>query len=593
MKIGKDIPKTPQPKSAPIDVAQIKYPKPKVLLLDVPAPAADAVIARGFNVSVGTLGTPYRVGKGDGFQPMIGSADLPNYTEQEIVVVELHIESFADGPDGEKHRPDGELDFWAKCDRGFIDPRPRAAFTVYESFNRTKASGGAFIVFADARTGIELMTARKQGWRGGDLYDRTLFPLDAWNFIDELNDIEVRDDHGREMRTADNSALGKLLAEHLDGGQFLCTVEGGYRGEDPWVTLAVNKFGQPVGICRCRGKKGTVIVLPQIAEKGRFLANLFTNVLPELAPHLFPHVEQGAWAHRDEYELEVVLEIRAGQAAIEQRARDEIAELETRLANERTTNGWLHEMLTGTGTPLVEAIRKAFAAIGFTEVVDVDEERDREGKSRREDLQIRDESPMLVVDIKGLGGFASDEDVLQADKHSAIRMREQGRTDITGLSIINHQRHLPPLDRENGMPFRQELLDAAEERMLGLMTSWDLYRLVRNFRRLDWRPEDVKPLFYRKGRISPIPLHYKFIGTIKKAWSEKFGVVISEGELRVGDRLAVEFSVDFEEVEVPSIQVENKNADRAVVGDPAGLLWPAGKPKLREGLRVFRVPPAK
>jgi len=593
MRIGKRIPNTPQPQGAALDVPQIRYPKPKVLLLNVPEASSDPLIAKGFNVSIGTFGTPYKVGKGDGFQPVIGSSELPNYTEQEIVIVELHIDDFANGPDGEKHRPDGERDLWAKCDRGLIDPRPRAAFHVCKSFNRTINSGGVFIVFADARSGIELIMARKKSGQFGGLYDQQPFPRDVWHFIDELGDINVCDDHGREMRATDNSALGKLLAEHLDGGHFLCTLEGGYRGEEPWVTLAENKFGQPVGICRCRGNKGTVIVVPQIAEKGRFLANLFTNVLPKLAPHLFPHIEQGKWTHLNEYELDRVLEIRANQAAIEQRAREEIAELEAQLVNERTTNGWLHDMMTGTGTPLVEAIKEALSAIGFTNVVDVDEARDREGKSRREDLQICDESPTLVVDIKGIGGFASDEDVLQADKHAAIRMREQGRTDITGLSIINHQRHLPPLDREKNTPFRQELLDAGEERMLGLMTSWDLYCLVRNFGRLGWKPEHVKPLLYRKGRISPVPLHYKFIGTIAKAWPDKFGVLISEGELRVGDRLAVEFQIDFEEVEVASIQVNNKNADRAVVGDPAGLLWPAGKPKLREGLRVFRIAAAK
>src|SRR5690606_33742325 len=96
-------------------------------------------------------------------------------------------------------------------------------------------------------------------------------------------------------------------------------------------------------------------------------------------------------------------------------------------------------------------------------VVDVDEERDREGKSRREDLQITDRSPTLIVDIKGIGGYPGDEDALQASKHASIRMKEWKRTDVNGLSIINHQRHLPPLERENQMPFRQELLHAAEE----------------------------------------------------------------------------------------------------------------------------------
>lgn len=586
-------PKTVTANTPAEEEPRVKYPKPKVLLLNVKDNAAEALIKCGFNVCVGSLGTPYNVGKDDGYQPVIGKAKLPNYTEQEIVIVDLHFEDFDDGPDGEKHRPDGEPDLWAKCDRGYIDPRPRTAFQVREAFDRTLDAGGVFVVFADARSGVELVIARKEAGRFGGLYDQRQFPHNEWHFVNELCDANVRDDHGTEMRSTDSSALGKLLAAHLADGRFLCTVEGGYRRDDPWVTLAENKFGEPVAICRCRGQNGTVIVVPQIDNKSDFLTTLFNNVLPELAPHLFPHIEKGRWTVRDEYELPRVLEIREARATIEERARNEVAKLTEELEKERAASGWLHDLLTGTDATLVEAVKRALAVVGFTKVVDVDEERDREGKSRREDLQIHDRSPTLVVDVKGIGGFPSDEDALQADKHATIRMREQKRTDIVGLSIINHQRHLPPLDRENTMPFRQELLDAAEERTLGLITGWDLYRAVRNFKKFGWRPVDIMPLFYRKGRILVVPFHYQFIGTVAKAWTDKFGVVLEDGELRVGDRVAVEFPIEFEEVAVASLKVEDRRVDCAVVGDPTGLLWPAGMPKLREGMRVFRIPAGK
>lgn len=65
MRIGKGVHITPQPKDASTVLAQIKYPKPKVLLLDVPRSTSEPLIAKGFNVSIGTFGTPYRVGKGD------------------------------------------------------------------------------------------------------------------------------------------------------------------------------------------------------------------------------------------------------------------------------------------------------------------------------------------------------------------------------------------------------------------------------------------------------------------------------------------------------------------------------------------------
>ena len=36
------------------------------------------------------------------------------------------------------------------------------------------------------------------------------------------------------------------------------------------------------------------------------------------------------------------------------------------------------------------------------------------------------------------------------------------------------------------------------------------------------------------------------------------------------------------------MQVNDKKVDHAKAGDPVGLLWPAIKPKIREGMRVFR-----
>lgn len=565
----------------------IKYPKPKVLLVDLPETASVALKHHGFNVSIGSFGKPYKVQKNSGYQPVIRSDILPNHTEQEIVVVDLHFADLANGPDGEPHRPEEELYVWAKCDQGFIDPRHLTACLEQKVFDRIYESGGVFVVFAGKKNNIDMKIGRVQ-YRNFE--SERNFNFDVWQFISELSDMEVDTDHGLEMfHCENNSALAKLISEHLAGGEFFCTLKGGYRSQSPWVPIVKNKFGQLVGLCRCKGKSGSVIVLPQIADKANFLITLFTNILPEIAPHLFPDIEAGMWVHHPEYELARVLELRERQNEIRIRAENEISNLETELINERASNGWVQDLLTATGDQLVEAVIKALTELGFKQVVDVDKERDREGKSRREDLQVLDRSPLLIVDIKGIGNYPSDEDALQAIKHATIRMRELNRTDIDGLSIINHQRHLPPLDRENVMPFRQELIDAAVTQNLGLLTTWDLYRLVRNKNKLAWRSNDVMPALYRKGRINVIPDHYHYLGKISKAWTDKFGVFIENRGLQVGNRIAIEFPVEFEEISVESIFVNDKSVSQASINDPAGVLWPKGKPRLREGLRVFLI----
>ncbi len=586
-KSSKDKPKPPSVLPPPGDEPGVKYPKPKILLLDLPEAAHAALLEKGLNVCRGTLGKPYKVTKTSGYQPLIGSGDVPKHTEQEIVVVDFAYDEPANGAKGEKHRPDDELDFWGKCDQGFLDPRVRTSMKIQQAFDRTLSIGGVFVVFADARTEIDIQVARR-GYHG--LQCQQNFPHDVYNLLSELADLKVENTHGEEMVAADTkSPVGRLLSDFLAESTYSCVVEGGYRSEDKWLVLAKNKFGQPVAICRCRSDKGSVMVLPQITNKPIFLKRLFVEVLPEIAPHLFPHIENGKWTHFPDYELARVVELKAQKSDIVQKAKQDLKKLDDEIEKERTANGWIQDLLTGTDSELVAAVKKAFEAFGFSKVVDVDVERDREGESRREDLQVRDQSPLLIVDIKGIGNIPTDADALQADKHAAIRMREMNRTDIVGLSIINHQRHLPPLERENVLPFRRELLDAAEERMLGLMTSWDLYRLLRNSRKFGWDGEQVRSVFYRKGRVAAVPAHYSYLGMIAKAWTDKFGVKIEKEELRVGDTVALEFPIEFEEVVVNSIRVNDKDVQCAKSGDPAGILWYSQKSKLKEGMKVFRV----
>lgn len=569
------------------DVIEVKYSKPKILVLDLEDEASEQLLDAGWNVTRGTFGRPYKVGKSSGFSPVIVKFLAPNYTEQEIVIVDLATGEPADGPEGDKHVPKEELDWWAKCDSGIIDPRPRSMLFLQKFFNRTLENGGVFVLFADDKARQELTFAR-DGYRG--LYDNRDLEADLYSFIKDLDNLNVVSDHGTEMFPAhEDPVLGALVAEHIKDARFFCVLQPRWNWAKNTFVLAKNKFDAAVGVAHYHQNGAAVIVLPQIARKSEFILRLVQECLPAIAPHLFPHIQKGLWTHRAEYELPRVMQLKAEQVAAEQRARAEVAELEKKLQAERTANGWLHDLITGTDTELVEAVRKALGVLGFSKVVDVDEERDKEGKSRREDLQIQDQSPTLIVDVKGVGGFPSDDEALQAEKHAAIRMRELKRTDIVGLSIVNHQRHLPPLDRENTLPFRQELIDAALERTLGLMTAWDLYRIVRNFKKLGWRSEDVKPVFYQTGRIEAVPQHYEFLGKIAKAWTDKFGVIIEQGELQLGDRVGVEFSIEFEEVAVESIQVKDQKVEKAKLGDPEGILWPAGNLKLREGMRVFRI----
>jgi hypothetical protein len=229
------------------------------------------------------------------------------------------------------------------------------------------------------------------------------------------------------------------------------------------------------------------------------------------------------------------------------------------------------------------------SSFGFKKIVDVDvEEKDAPG-GPREDLRIHDRSPVLVIDIKGVQGHPEDAESTQSQKHALMRLREwreQG-TDVQPLTIINSQRHLPP-DERDLRAFRQEIIKNAEETHLGLMTSWDLWTIARNAERLKWPNEAVQSIFYKTGRIDPIPDHYKELGTVVEAWEHSFGLH-PQKTFKIGDRLAVEDGDSFEEFEVTSMRVDNNVVQEAATGSNCGVGFPNASKRFGKGSRVFAI----
>ncbi len=569
-----------------------KYQHPKILLVDTRPDVLKTLEAEGYNVSAGTFGKRYKVEKGSGYHPVVLKASLPNYTEQEIVIVDLVTDEPESGPLGEKQTPMEELDWWAKCSTGEIDPRPRVMALVQDRLERILHNGGAFVIFSDGRNCQEFVHARN-GY-GGLSIDRHIH-FDNWSLLPVFSNLTIIPDHGEEIVAIKKDwPLVRLLNDHLGDARFCCTFEPQWRIMDQWQTLAQNKYGAAVaGLIAPpeKSKSGWIFILPRIKEEARFLASFLKNILPDLCPGLFPHAEGQKWVYRPEYELLSVLDKAAEISAIQDEAAAKVMALERAIEDDRSANQFLYDLLRETGDALVEAVKVALSLLGFKVVVDVDEEMKKAGKegSLREDLRIHDNSPVLVVDIKGVAGKPADAEALQAQKHAFIYIQEQKRADVRGLTIINHQRLLPPLERDNEMPYRKEILDNAEQVRLGLMTGWDLFRLVRGFIQNNWKPEQVVPIFYQTGRILPIPIHYEYVGKVKQVWKAAFSLEIEQGEIRSGDGLAVEFPVDFNEQKVTSLRLNNENVEVASAKCEVGIQRDETSPKVKSGMAVYRI----
>jgi hypothetical protein len=585
---------TGQAELAKVSQDEPRYQRPKVLVIDG-LHVASMLCDRGYNMDFGTFGSVVSLPVKNGYWPFETDASLPGLTEKEVVVVDLAAPPEIKSIDALSVPQRGVQYVWTQVFKETIDPRPLAAWREQAVMDRIHRHGGVFIIFTAARSAVSYVAGAVSELFG--LQSRGEIALSKWDCLKELDYLSVTTDTGEEMYVADNGVARTLgLDGYFTDGNYQCVLEPSAMIKGRWITLAVSKFDLPIaGIIfpdPDAEHKGWIIILPQVKRSAELVADLLERVLPTLAPHLFPNTEGSRWTRRPEYQLPCVAELRGKITAVEEAFRHQIRELEERIETEQEQYAFLDDLLTTSGDILVQAVMRTLKLIGFTDVRDADADAKAAGNNgpRREDIHIMDARMPVIVEAKGIAGLPSEEDALQILKYLRPRMREWERTDIHGLTIINHQRNLPALNREHTRVFQDDVLINAVEQDFTLLTTWDLYRLARGVIMHGWKRSDVEELFLTRGRMSPVPAHYIPLGTISQVWKDAsaFGVQLEAKRLRIGVRLAYELLVDFAEEDVASLEVDNQPIDEAAAGARVGIKTSLIH-KLRKGTKLYIV----
>lgn len=565
---------------APIP-SQMLYPKPLILLLDMPPGIAQTLQETGFNIIQGSFGTQYS--STNDSSPVFNTAYMPEQTsESEIVIIDLSTNIAAD-VDASPFRALDGTPFYVDTPLGVADPRPLAMEMAKANFDRILEHGGIFVMFVED----------EEFWTFSRLEDHTLryhIKFSTWGFLSDLGSIASRRDVGKEIKlVSEDSLIGQTLNTYLHGARFKCILS--FPNPDNHLVLATNKYDQPVAaILVPIGKHpGAIFIVPQLVHKSSFLVQFLKDFLPVTRPDLFPYFESRSWATRPEYEIPDILKIKKEIQQIEDEANRRRDDLQQQITEKREAYGYLHALLTETDDSLVSAVEKALAVLGFQNVINADKAFG-ERKGKREDLQILDADEWVLAEVKGVQGTPKESDCLQVLTYLAGRQRELNKTNLRCLTIVNHGRHLPPLER-NPAPFTADVLQTALSNRLGLLTTWNLQRLVRNFLKLGWTYSQIAPLFYQAGVIEPIPAHYEFVGIVDHYYPAPAAVTVNVecGQINLGDRIAYELPVEFEEQTVNSLQIDREPVTTVPTGQLAGIKTELSRDQLRHGVKVYRV----
>lgn len=272
---------------------RMKYSHPRILLVDIKDGSHQALQQEGYHVLSGTFGSPYRVPKGHDYLPVITEGNLPEYEQQQVVVVDLVPGKAKSGAPEGSRKPSRGVDWWANLHKGIIDPRSKMMVSVRKESDAILSRGGVFIIFADARE------QRDMKW--GHMNEEGKFiPIGDitytnWDFLSLLSsrNLETRPDYGHEITVgAEQYPLLKILSDHAEEVEVLCSLHPTHEIDpESWSTLATNPAGNPVAITWAVSPKnqklGWVFIFPQIRDKTAFLLRALREVLPELNPALF------------------------------------------------------------------------------------------------------------------------------------------------------------------------------------------------------------------------------------------------------------------------------------------------------------------
>ena len=408
-----------------------------------------------------------------------------------------------------------------------------------------------------------------------------------WDFAAAMKSVIPAPEAGQEIVFSEPS-LRSLFAKSGTNSTFYTSLE--FQTIELTATpLALNRHGRTVAAVLRGGilESGTIVLLPQMPNFNEVIVDFLTEFLAPLSPKLFPFDEKLHWTHLPEYEVHKIIALENELREVTRKFEQESARLTEAISQSRAENQPWYTLLSGTGRELVLAVIEALTAIGFTDVRDCDLEPE-DPRNLREDIQIFDRSPVIVVDVKGVAGRPEDVECSQASKHARLRRREWNRTDVNDLTIINSQRTLPPAHR-NPEAFSENQLVVAEENSNTLMTAIDLAILWRNSVRLNWPSEAVKELFYQPGRLRPVPTHYHYVGRVIRVWPQKgtFGIN-PQIEIRSGMRMAVRRGLDYFEFEAESLMIQYNGVMSAGAGTDCGIKI-ANITLIKEGDEIYYV----
>ncbi|WMX12383.1 hypothetical protein [Aureispira sp. CCB-E] len=556
--------------------------KPKICTLDLDETSTSLLTDNEFNLYIGSLGVRTKVPnnrRGDSHY-CLPSLNYPqNLHEYDIIIVDLKNKEAVEWKFENHQRKEISSNSIIKV----VSAYPETIFNskalglhLLEKDISSFPQKVLFIVFADEKTETEYKFVSIT-----DSFTDTL-PKEVYSNYSFTKFPYIQNKYGEETIIANSidSELAQILSKYnakatyhviFDFPEIRDKETNKYVPNPYFKPLMLNNTKQIVSF-RHLFNDMTLFVFPQFENKGEFLLDFLKNYAPNISPELFPSIIKDNWTLNENYFLPNHKLILQKIESEKKRHKQKIKELEDELNENYDSHAFLHTMLIATGDELVTAMLKYLQWLGFTNAVDADSINSElivAGKKvKEEDIQIETDKGLIIIEVKGIGGTSKDSECSQISKVKYRRGKKRQSYDVYAHYIVNHQRHIPPLQRENP-PFSKEQLNDAKIEERGLITTWQLFKLYFLIEKNILTKAKARQKFYLQNGLFDLKPECKYLNKTEEIFKEGKVIIlnIKGTEIKVGDELLIEKDDDFNIVKIKSIQIDNKPVSKTSNGE--------------------------
>lgn len=572
-KKDKEIIKT-KPKQLEEKVSIIK--RPRICCIDLNEDTISLLGKTGANIIEGTLGSKIKVPNTmirESHQLLLNYNFPTNLHEFDIIIIDLDNSKTIDyKPDEhvrETHTGKSSTCLLSSYPETLFDPRPLASYILKGRLHQITNRKYLVVVFSSAEYYIDYepieITEKYTERRGIQKYNIYSF----WDFI-PLADQKV----GKEIIISKMISDFQSLLEKYKTDSFYnqtfhhpTTWANDEQVKDEKYFPLMTNMNEDIISYLEFNENENLILLPQIKDKSNFLVEFLSKIAPSIYPELFPYSTTFSWKEQKEYWLPKHSVLLDKKSDIVRETEGKIEEIEKKIEENRSKYSFLHELLTGTDDSLVKSLIKYLKWLGFEKVTDYDQT-DSKSNILEEDIQVELTEGLLIIECKGIGGTSTDSDCSQISKIKHRRCKERGKFDVFALYVVNHQRYLPPIKRQNP-PFTGNQIQDARNDERGLLTTWQFFNLFFDIEKDIITKEEARKLLLRYGLVSfkPENLTYIFEPTEILKDGEVCIINIENILLQKGEEILIEKNGRFEKVEILEIQENGKSVPQSSKGE--------------------------